>query len=206
MRNTVLFGSLLFGLFLGLFLLASLTDGVHIASRLPNVPSDSRFQVTAAIVELKPHDAVLGGNSFRTILDDIPKRRQVGLGILDANDISGKLIHTKTTRILKQGDDFSVSFELPKEKDTATGPQPYLRRASADVHLLSVDTLQTAEVNVTGQSEWYADLIKTNHSTGFGGGIPGYGCFTVGTSEMFPLFVQPEGSAWIVLSVTKLVN
>ncbi len=76
-------------IFVGLFLLAAFANGSSTAKRLPNVPVETKFQVTAEIVELTPNYSVLGSNSFRTILDDIPKRRQVALDILSGKDVPG---------------------------------------------------------------------------------------------------------------------
>ena len=81
------------GLAVFLFLLVSVTGGGSvIGQRLPTMPSGARFQVTAAVVELKPDDAVLGGSSFKTVLNDIPKRSRIGLRILETNTVSNESI------------------------------------------------------------------------------------------------------------------
>lgn len=204
MKGGDIIGLLLTGAFLAICA-AGFSSSRTVASRLPNLPKDAKFEVTAAVVELKPTDALLAGDSFKTLLDDIPKRSTIGLKLLEANGAYDGLIRAEDKKVLRQGDDFALSFDLPKESDSDTGVNPHLRHAAARVQLDSVDTLHTAEINVTGSSEWYADLMKTNHSTEFGAGIGGFPrCLPVGQSDWIPLFVQPEGSAWIVVSVKQV--
>jgi hypothetical protein len=187
--------------FLGL--VASLRPGVFHASRLPNLPAQTKFKLTASIVELKPDDLVLAGKPYATLLNDIPKRSQVGLRILARG--SGSAVRMTLSKIVKQGESFDLSYEVPKERDIE-GKSSYLTFAKARVSLESVDTLLTAETNVTGCTGYYADRRAINGSCGGGQSIIGYDCFGLGMSNMVPLYLQHDSSAWIVVTVQKFVD
>lgn len=167
------------------------------------LPQQTSFQVTSAIVELKPDDPVLNGNSIKDILSDFSKANAVAVKLLALDNSTRDFIRVHETKILKPGENLELSYDLPKANDTGTGAVPYLRHINAKTSLVSVDKGLLAEVKTSGNFDWYADLMKTNHSTNFGGSIPAYGCFNVGTAFMWPLFVQDQGSAWVVVSVNK---
>ena len=207
--NTMKYGSSI-GLGLAaaflIFCMAGLSTPHYSVSRLPALPKDKTFEVTAAVVELMPTDALLaGGDSFKTLLNDLPRRSTLGLEILNAKADYGSVVRAEKTKTLKQGDSFALSFQLPKENDTEQGKDPYLQHVAVEVQLDSVDTLKTAEIQVNGAANWYADLMKTNHSNGFGAGIGGFPrCLNLSAADWIPLFVQNEGSAWIVVSVQQV--
>jgi hypothetical protein len=178
------------------FLIGSLAGNSPFAqgTRLPNVPKETQFKVSAAIVELSPQATVLAGEKPEALLNDLPGRSQIGLKLLRLPSSSWVTVRGSKSCVLRQGGAFDLSFKTADND----GAGPALQSVNAHVILETVDKLSTAETDVTGSARWTVD---SRH--GEGSGILGYDCFAVGGANMVPLYVKPDRSAWIVVSVEK---